>query len=78
SFTGGIRRLLQAVIILAVAITMSVNISFNPLHLATVAGIVFIFGIGFSSLSIAILTLIKSRERIFGRTIIHHAVILCK
>jgi ABC-2 type transport system permease protein len=45
---------------------MGVNISFNPLHLAAVVAIVFTFGIGFSSLSISISTLIRSRERIFG------------
>jgi ABC-2 type transport system permease protein len=66
SFTGGIRGLLLAATIFVIALIMGVNISFNPLHLAAVAGIVFIFGIGFSSLSIGVSTLIKSRERIFG------------
>jgi ABC-2 type transport system permease protein len=66
SFTGGIRGLLLAAVIFVIAVVMGVSISFNPLYLAAVGGIVFIFGIGFSSVSIAISTLIKSRERIFG------------
>jgi ABC-2 type transport system permease protein len=66
SFTGGIRGLLQAAIIFVIAVVMGVSINFNPLYLAAVAAIVFTFGIGFSSLSIAIATWIKSRERIFG------------
>jgi ABC-2 type transport system permease protein len=66
SFTGGIRGLVQAAIVFVVAIVMEININFNPLYLAGVAAIVFTFGIGFSSLSIAISTMIKSRERIFG------------
>ena len=66
SFTGGIRGLVQAFIIFVIAVVMGVNINFDPLHLAAVAAIVFTFGIGFSSLSISISTLIKSRERIFG------------
>jgi ABC-2 type transport system permease protein len=66
SFTGGVRGLVQAFIIFVIAIIMGVSINFNPLHLAAVAAIVFTFGIGFSSLSISISTLIKSRERIFG------------
>jgi ABC-2 type transport system permease protein len=45
---------------------MQISINFNPLYLIGVAAIVFTFGIGFSSLSIAISTIIKSRERIFG------------
>ena len=66
SFTGGIRGLLQATIIFIIAVVMGVSINFTPSHIAAVVAIVFIFGIGFSSLSIAISTLIKSRERIFG------------
>jgi ABC-2 type transport system permease protein len=66
SFTGGIRGLVQAAIIFVIAVVMEININFNPLYLAGVAAIVFTFGIGFSSLSIAISTMIKSRERIFG------------
>ncbi len=66
SFTGAIRGLVQAAIIFIIAIIMGVSINFNPLYLAAVVGIVFTFGIGFSSLSIGISALIKSRERIFG------------
>ncbi len=66
SFTGGIKGLVQAAIVFIIAIILGVKINFNPLYLASVAGIVFTFGIGFSSLSIGISALIKSRERIFG------------
>jgi ABC-2 type transport system permease protein len=66
SFTGGLRGLIQAAIIFVVAVVMQISINFNPLYLIGVAAIVFTFGIGFSSLSIAISTIIKSRERIFG------------
>src|SRR5215467_373584 len=66
SFTGGLRGLIQAAIIFIVAVMMQISINFNPLNLIGVAAIVFTFGIGFSSLSIAISTMIKSRERIFG------------
>jgi ABC-2 type transport system permease protein len=66
SFTGAVRGIMQAAIIFVIAVVMGVSIILNPLNLAAVAGIVFIFAIGFSSLSIAVSTCIKSRERIFG------------
>jgi ABC-2 type transport system permease protein len=80
SFTGGIRGLLLAATIFIVAVIMGVSISFNPLHLAAVAGksIVFIFGIGFSSLSIGVSTLVKSQENIMPSAIIYYAAILCE
>lgn len=66
ALTGGVKGLFQAGIIFAIALVMGVSIIFNPLYMAAVIAVVLLFGICFSSLSIFVMTLLKTRERVMG------------
>jgi len=66
ALTGGVKGLFQAGIIFAIALVMGVNIIFNPLYMVAVIAVVLLFGICFSSLSIFVMTLLKTRERVMG------------
>ena len=66
ALTGGVKGLFQAGIIFAVALIMGVSIIFNPLYMVAVVVVVLFFGICFSSLSIFVMTLLKTRERVMG------------
>lgn len=45
---------------------MGVNIIFNPLYIIAVILVVLVFGTCFSSLSIFVMTILKTRERVMG------------
>ncbi len=66
ALTGGVKGLFQAGIIFAIALVMGVSIIFNPLYMIAVIAVVLLFGICFSSLSIFVMTLLKTRERVMG------------
>jgi ABC-2 type transport system permease protein len=66
ALTGGVKGLFQAGIIFAIALVMGVSIIFNPLYMIAVVAVVLLFGICFSSLSIFVMTLLKTRERVMG------------
>lgn len=66
ALTGGVKGLFQAGIIFVIALIMGVSIIFNPLYMMAVVAVVLLFGICFSSLSIFVMTLLKTRERVMG------------
>jgi len=66
ALSAGVRGVSQAVIIYAVALVLGVRLSGNPLHIAGVVALVVIGAALFSTFSLAIATLVKTRERFMG------------
>ena len=66
ALAGGVKSLFQAGIILAIAFLLGVSIISNPAYMVAVIVLVVIFGICFSSLSILVTVLLKTRERVMG------------
>ena len=60
------RGLLQAVIVYVLAVLMSINVSFNPLHLLGVAAMIALGSGLFATFSLAIACIVKTRERFMG------------
>jgi ABC-2 type transport system permease protein len=63
---GGLRALVQSVLIYAVAAALGVHLDLNPLHLAGVAVAIVLGAMAFSVLSLAIACLVRTRERFMG------------
>jgi ABC-2 type transport system permease protein len=64
--SAGIRGLSQAVVVYLLALILRVAVSFHPLHLLGMIGLI-ILGAGlFSTLSLIIACLVKTRERFMG------------
>jgi ABC-2 type transport system permease protein len=66
ALSAGVRGLTQAVIIYALALLLGVNINWNPLALAGVLVTVLLGAAFFSTLSLIIACLVKTRERFMG------------
>ncbi len=66
SFSGGVRSVFQAIVILILALIIHVNLNMNPLYVFAVLFIVILSGMCFSSLSICLASLLKTRERMMG------------
>jgi len=63
---AGLRGLVQAVVVYLVAIALEVNILWEPLPMLTVAAAVFIGSCIFSTFSLVIACIVKTRERFMG------------
>jgi ABC-2 type transport system permease protein len=61
-----VRGLLQAIIVYLLAILMSIDLSFNPLHLLAVALLIALGSALFATFSLAIACIVKTRERFMG------------
>lgn len=66
ALSAGVRSLSQAVIIYLVALLMGVKLNWNPLAIAGVLSIVVLGAALFSTLSLIIACLVKTRERFMG------------
>ncbi|HZE21309.1 MAG TPA: ABC transporter permease, partial [Desulfobaccales bacterium] len=64
--SAGTRALSQAAIVYGLALLLGVRINWNPLALAGVLGIVILGASCFSTLSLIIACLVKTRERFMG------------
>jgi ABC-2 type transport system permease protein len=66
AFSAGIRGIIQALAVLVLALILRVDISLNPLRLLGVFVIIILFGMCFSSLSMCLASLFRTRERVMG------------
>ena len=66
ALSAGVRGLSQVIIIYALSAISGVNINWNPLHILSVAFIVILGASFFSTLSLVIACLVKTRERFMG------------
>jgi len=66
TFSGGVRSVFQAIVILILALIIRVKLNMNPLYVLGVLFIVVLSGMCFSSLSIFLASLLKTRERMMG------------
>ena len=66
SVAGGVRALSQAIIVYILALIMGVHLNWNPLNLLAVAAIVVLGAVVFTSFSLIIALLVKTRERFVG------------
>lgn len=64
--SAGVRALSQAVIVYVLAIVLGVGLSFNPLDMLGVAAVIVIGSALFSTLSLIIACIVKTRERFMG------------
>jgi len=66
ALSAGIRSLSQAVIVYAIALLLGVKMNWNPLALAGVLAAVFLGAALFSTFSLIVACLVKTRERFMG------------
>ena len=66
ALSGGVRGLPQAVLIFILAVILKVQIDWNPLHLLGVLVVVLLGATAFSSLSMIVAFVVKTRERFMG------------
>ena len=64
--SAGVRALSQAVIVYGLAILLGVGLSFNPLDVLGVAAVIVLGSALFSTLSLIIACIVKTRERFMG------------
>ncbi|MGD0634482.1 MAG: ABC transporter permease [Beijerinckiaceae bacterium] len=64
--SAGIRGLSQAVVVYLLAIALGIAVDLNPLHLIAVAGLIAIGSALFSTFSLIIACIVKTRERFMG------------
>lgn len=66
SLSAGVRGLSQALIIYLLSLLLGVHLNWNPLALAGVLGLVFLGAAIFSTFSLIVACLVKTRERFMG------------
>ncbi len=66
AFSAGVRSLFQAIVVLVLALIIRVDLNISPLNLLGVMVIIVMSGMCFSSLSILLASLLKTRERMMG------------
>jgi ABC-2 type transport system permease protein len=66
ALSAGIRSLSQVVIIYAIALLLGVKMNWNPLALAGVLAVVFLGAALFSTFSLIVACMVKTRERFMG------------
>jgi ABC-2 type transport system permease protein len=63
---GGLRSLVQAIVVLALAVMLGVHLSWQPLQLCGAVVLVLLGAMVFSSFSLSIACIVKTRERFMG------------
>lgn len=63
---GGVRALVQAVVVMLLAVLLGVHLTWKPLPLAGAVGLVLLGAMVFSSFSLSIACIVKTRERFMG------------
>jgi ABC-2 type transport system permease protein len=66
ALAAGVRGLMQALTIFALAIVLQIPIIFNPLYIIGVILVVFALGAAFASVSTFIALVLKTRDRVMG------------
>jgi ABC-2 type transport system permease protein len=66
AFSAGVRSIFQAVMIFVMALIIQVHLDMRPLNILGVLLIIVLAGMCFSSLSICLASLLKTRERMMG------------
>lgn len=66
ALSAGVRGIFQAIAVLLLALVIRVDISLNPLHILGVFVIIIVFGMCFSSLSMFLASILRTRERMMG------------
>ncbi|MCX5059897.1 ABC transporter permease [Streptomyces sp. NBC_00452] len=66
AFAAGVKSLIQAVVVVLIAALLGVALTWNPLKLLGVAGIVILGSAFFSCLSMSIAGIVLSRDRLMG------------
>jgi ABC-2 type transport system permease protein len=66
ALSAGARGVIQALVILVLALIIQIKLSLNPLHLLGVLVIVVLFGMCFASLSMFLASFFRTRERVMG------------
>ncbi len=66
ALAAGVRGLMQAATIFALAIVLQIPIIFNPLYIIAVIVVVFALGAAFASVSTFIALMLKTRDRVMG------------
>ncbi len=66
ALSAGVRSIVQAIAIFVLALIIRVDISLNPMHLLGVLIVVVLLGMFFSSLSMCLASLVRTRERVMG------------
>jgi ABC-2 type transport system permease protein len=66
AFSAGVRSIFQAILIFILALVIHVSLKWNPLNILGVLLVVVLSGMCFSSLSIFLASLLKTRERMMG------------
>ena len=66
AFSAGVRSIFQAVLIFILALIIRVQLDLNPVNVLGVLLIIVLTGMCFSSLSICLASLFKTRERMMG------------
>ena len=64
--SGGVRSVFQAVVVMLLALVLGVNLNFHPLNLAAVILMVVLGACLFSTLSLIMACIVKTRERFMG------------
>jgi ABC-2 type transport system permease protein len=66
ALSAGVRALSQALIVYVLALILGVNVDFNPVHVVGVATVILLSAALFSTLSLIIACIVKTRERFMG------------
>jgi ABC-2 type transport system permease protein len=66
AFAAGVKSVIQAVVVILIAAVLGVALTWNPLKLIAVAGIVILGSAFFSCLSMTIAGIVLSRDRLMG------------
>ena len=66
ALSAGVRSIFQAIAVLALALIIRVNLSLSPIAILGVFGIIILFGMCFSSLSMSLAPIFRTRERMMG------------
>jgi ABC-2 type transport system permease protein len=66
AISSGLRGLSQAVVVYLLALALGIGVDFSPLHLLFVAGLIALGSALFSTFSLIIACIVKTRERFMG------------
>ena len=66
ALSAGVRGIFQAIAVLVLALIIQVHLSLSPLDILAVFLIIVLFGMCFSSMSMALAPIFRSRERMMG------------
>ncbi len=66
ALSAGVRGIFQAIAVLILALIIRVNLSLSPLNILGVFAIIILFGMCFSSLSMCLAPIFRTRERMMG------------